>query len=249
VRTEHWQGTVDGRQWQATGSVRVLPGDRTGRVSAFGQQLCGDFEFSWQLTASEGWRPEALDVRVVGLGRGRRVNRTLLLQRGPDSWRATAWHLDGGELRPPGLAVPHGRGVPADADVVLDGCPLSHLPSLRRLRLTAPATARRVGTVPRALAGSAPVLRVRVPSLTVEVTRHRYTWVADVDSPRWSDGARGSQHDGSAGDEWGAGMGPRIVRLRHAFDADEPVALAVDHQGVPLEFGALRRRLDPARVA
>jgi hypothetical protein len=59
------------------------------------------------------------------------------------------------------------------------------------------------------------VLRVHLPSLAVDLTRHRYTWVADDD---------------------------RLVRLRHAFADRESVPLTVDHHGVAVDFADLLRR-------
>jgi hypothetical protein len=189
---------------------------------AFGEQSCAGFEFTWQLSASSAWTTERLDMRLIGAGdgRGRRLNRTLLLERGVDGWRSQAWSNDRAAAPAPGL--PAGDHAADAMDAVIDACPLSHWAPVRRLGLAGPRPSARRGGPTRPLAAGYPVLRVHLPSLAVVLTRQRYVWVEDAGSSRV---------------------------LNHSFAGGPSESLSVDEQGVPVEFNGLSRRQDSAMVA
>ena len=224
VRTVEWVGEHRGMAWQAGGSLRLHAGRQSGG-SAFGQLGCADYEVGWQLVARAGWELRTLDVRLVGTTGGRRVNRTLLLERVDAAWQVTAWHCDAADLPAPGLTTP--MAAHQETDVVIDGCPLSHVVPLRRLGLAGPGRNGRLGR--RALAGL-PTLRVLLPSLAVVPTRQRYHWMADADADLHADA-------------------DRSVRIRQAFAGEEAIDLAVDAHGMPVTFGGLSRLRDTALVA
>jgi len=227
VRTVQWQGISKQLDWQVSASARSQPARHLDGLVAFGEQSCADFEFTWQLSTSSSWATERLDMRLVGLAPGSgqfsapKLNRTLLLEQSAAGWRSTAWRYDDATALPaPGLA---GNDHPAPTlDVVIDACPLSHWAPIRRLGLAGPRQKARRGSPSRPLATAFPVLRVRLPSLSVSITRHRYVWVEDLGQTRL---------------------------LKHSFAGEPTTALTVDDQGVPIEFDGLYRRADSALVA
>lgn len=224
MRTVNWRGSDGSVEWNARGSVRAHPARQADGLLAFGEQRTSGYEVTWQLSIATGtpaWAADRLDVRVVGSaghGSDRKLNRTLLLERSTAGWRSLAWSTDDAALPDPGLAGDAATG--GALDVVLDSCPLSHLAPTRRIGLASRAGDRRRGV--RQLAGTFPVLRVRLPSLAVTVTRQRYSWVEDAAGER---------------------------TLLHSFAGEPPVRLMLDQSGLPMRFGELSAVPDSARVA
>lgn len=228
MRTVQWQGVCQEVRWQVSGSARSQPARRVDGLLAFGEQRCPDFEFAWQLSSAADWSAERLDIRLVGVGADRRrLNRTLLLERDPVGWRSRSWSNDTATVPPPGLAAPDGptdgpSTAPAAVDVAIDACPLSHWAAVRRLGLAGPLQSARRGSPSRPLAVALPVLRVRLPSLSVVLTRQRYVWVEDTGRARV---------------------------LNHSFAGGPVAPLIVDDLGLPIAFDGLSRRPDAALVA
>jgi hypothetical protein len=222
VRTVQWQGLLQDVDWEIRSSARSHPARQLDGLLAFGAQRCAGYEFAWQLSTTDEWVTQRLDVRLVGLDHERpKLNRTLLLERSADRWQSRGWgEADDAALPAPGLGG--SDQLAATLDVVIDSCPLSHWVPIRRLGLAGPRPPARRGGPSRPLAVALPVLRVRLPSLSVVLTRQRYVWVED------------------------AGTG-RV--LRHSFAGGPQSTLTVDDQGVPIEFDGLSRRRDTALVA
>lgn len=221
MRTMEWQGICLDQGWQIRASARLQPARRLDGLVAFGEQRTADYDVTWQLSTDTAWAAERLDVRVVGSASGGdRLNRTLLLERTSEGWRSRAWASDAAALPVPGLVVADYPSTTVDA--VIDACPLSHWAPIRRLGLAGPRPVVRRGGPSRPLAAAQPVLRVRLPSLSVVLTRQRYSWVADAGTGRL---------------------------LRHSFAGGSPAEITVDSLGVPLEFDGLTRRPDSAQVA
>lgn len=238
VRSVQWQGfsgqskltggDAEQVEWDAVGTVRAQPARHLDGLVAFGEQCTDGLDVTWQLCTGPDWQTRRLDVRVVGTlpgrGAGAVVNRTLLLERHDQGWRSRAWSRD--DLPPGALAVrpglPGGELDQPVADVVIDGCPLSHWAPVRRLGLAGPRPTQRRGGPGRPLATAHPVLRVRLPDLAVVVTRQRYVAVRESGRER---------------------------ALEQSFAGGPAVPLLVDEAGVPLQFDGMRRRADSAMVA
>lgn len=221
MRTVQWQGLCQEKEWQASASARSQPARRLDGLVAFGDQQCSDYEFTWQLSTNVSWSTERLDIRLVGApGTPQRLNRTLLLERSAAGWHCRAWSYDAADVPSPGL--PASELAAGAIDVVIDACPLSHWAPVRRLGVAGPRLPARRGGPGRPLAVAFPVLRVRLPSLSVALTRQRYVWVEDAGRSRV---------------------------LKHSFADGPATSLTVDDQGVPVEFDGLSRRHDTAMVA